>query len=48
MIKSFIQSLFWNRDSVQRDLARFAEIEYKKESPEYIVSLINSGQIFRN
>jgi hypothetical protein len=48
MLARLIQSLSWNSNRVQQDLRRFAEIEYKKESPDYIMNLINSGQIFRN
>jgi hypothetical protein len=48
MLGKLLQSLSWNNRKVQQDLLRFAEIEYKKESPDYIVNLINSGQIFRN
>jgi hypothetical protein len=48
MLARLIRSLCWNSNSVQQDLRRFAEIEYKKESPDYIINLINSGQIFRN
>lgn len=48
MLQNFIQSLSWNKCKTQRDLLRFAEIEYKKEDPAYIVHLINSGKIFRN
>jgi len=48
MLIELIRSLSWNKYRVQQDLLRFAEIEYKKESPDYIVNLINSGQIFKN
>lgn len=48
MLQNLIQSLSWNSRKAQKDLLRFAEIEYKKEDPAYIVHLINSGKIFRN
>lgn len=48
MLKLFIQSLFWNKQKAYRELIKFAQIEYKKESPDYIVGLISSGQIFKN
>lgn len=31
-----------------KELMRFAEIEYANESPEYVMYLINSGQILKN
>ncbi len=48
MLMSFIQSLLWNTQRVDRDIIKFVEIEYKKENRDYILSLINSGQIFKN
>jgi hypothetical protein len=48
MLLSFIQSLFRSRESTYRDLLKFVEIEYKKENRDYTLSLINSGQIFKN
>jgi hypothetical protein len=48
MLLQLLKSLSWSNRKLEKDLIRFAEIEYKKESPDYIVNLINSGQIFRN
>jgi hypothetical protein len=48
MLISLIKSLSWNNHKIQKDLLRFAEIEYKKEDPAYIVHLITSGHIFKN
>ncbi len=48
MLLQLLKSLSWSNRKLERDLIRFAEIEYKKESPDYIINLINSGQIFRN
>lgn len=48
MLQSIIKSLSCSKTKTQRELLRFAEIEYKKEDPAYILHLINSGKIFRN
>jgi hypothetical protein len=34
--------------SLEKDLTRFAEIEYKKESPEYILHLLKTNQLYKN
>ncbi len=48
MISKVISLLFTDRVRLNKDLARFAEIEYTKEDPQYIVHLINTGQILKN
>lgn len=48
MITKLVSLLFKDRVRMNKDLIRFAEIEYTKEDPQYIVHLINSGQILKN
>jgi hypothetical protein len=43
-----IFSKFFKVSSLEKDLTRFAEIEYKKESPEYILHLLKTDQLYKN
>lgn len=47
MIASII-TFFTKASASRSDLLRFAQIEYKKENPEYVLSLLKSGTIFKN
>jgi hypothetical protein len=48
MLYSLLKHLLPIRKNVERDLLRFAEVEYSKENPEYILRRIYSGNLFKN
>jgi hypothetical protein len=48
MIRKCIAKLLGQDKQIERELLRFARIEYAKENPDYVLNMIYAKHLFKN